>query len=139
LTDQSVLKRLESAGSVKVDREKRCVRLTSNSYYPFISNDESAMLDVGLTTAAALLQTVYVNLERARSGEEKLFQRSMFTHQLSPQRQVEFRRRLREFLAEMEEPCKSIMADIEDAESLPGQITAGVSMFYFEEGEVAVD
>jgi hypothetical protein len=136
-TEQSVLRRLESARSVKIDRNKHIVRLTSTTYYPFISDDESAMLDVGLTTSAALLETIYINLERARTGEEKLFQRSAFTHQLSPQRKDEFRSRLRGLLAAMEDSCKSAMAEIEDAESLPGQITAGVSMFYFEESDSA--
>ena len=72
-------------------------------------------------------------MERAANGEEKLFQRSSFTHQLDPQIQAAFPRRMKTFLARSESECKSLIAEMEDKTPVPGQITAGVSFFYFEE------
>lgn len=133
LTIQSVIKSLEAAGSIEVDQDTQLVRFLSDTYYPFLSHDEAGMLDVGFSTAASLLGTVNTNLDHANQCREKFFQRSAFTHQLSPKRQVEFRRVLHDFLEQSDKQCKSVMAEIEDNMPLPGQITAGVSMFYFEE------
>jgi len=133
LTIPSIIHRLEAAGSIEVDAETQQVKLIATTYYPFLSDDESAMLDVGFSTAASLLQTVTINLERASAGKEKLFQRSSFTHQLSPERRDEFRRLLQKFLTESDHECKTIMSELEDKLPQADQITAGVSMFYFEE------
>lgn len=133
LTIQSIVHRLESAGSVDVDRESQMVTLLTETYYPFLSDDEAGMLDVGFSTAASFLTTVATNLDRANSDEQKLFQRSTFTHQLSVENQKKFRQLLHEFLEKANNKCRSIIAEVEDAETRPGQITAGVSMFYFEE------
>ena len=133
LTIQSIIQRLVSAGSIEVDQEARQVSLLTDTYYPFLTDDEAGMLDVGFSTAASLFSTVNTNLNRTHVGREKLFQRSSFTHQLSPKRQEEFRQVLHDFLEQSDIECKSIMAEVEDNVPLPGQITAGVSMFYFEE------
>lgn len=133
LTIASVLQRLQLGGAVAVDETAQEVRLVADTYYPFLNNDDTAMLDVGLSTAATLLRTVSMNMERAANGEEKLFQRSSFTHQLDPQNQAEFQHRMKAFLTGSESECKSLIADMEGKMPVPGQITAGVSFFYFEE------
>lgn len=133
LTIASILQRLESAGSIRIDEEHQQVRLIAETYYPFLSNDDSAMLDVGLTTAAALLQTVKANMERTGDGEEKLFQRSSFTHQVAPKKLSELRAMLKAFLEESDRECKTILGAVEDKVPQHSHVTAGVSMFYFEE------
>lgn len=132
LTYQSVLARLDKAGSVEIDWDKEQVRLVSNNFYPFLSNDEPAMLELGFSTAASLLRTVENNIASASTGEEKLFQRITLTNSLSPQRRSECRQRLSGLLSQSYDECQAAMAELEDKTPKPGQITAGVSMFYFE-------
>jgi len=132
LTQQSVLERLETAGTVELDRKNQRIRLVTNNYFPFLSNDESAMLDVGFSTASLLLGSVATNMERASSGEEKLFQRSSFTYHLPEKRKSEFRQRLSKLLSESDDRCRKTIAELEDSTPQPGQLFAGVSMFYFE-------
>lgn len=135
LTYQSILERLETAGTIEVDRKKQRVKLVTKNYYPFISNDESAMLDVGFSAASLLLSTVATNIKRANSGEEKLFQRSSFTYHLPQKRKAELRQRLSAFLTKSDDECRDVIADLEDQSPQPGQVFAGVSMFYFESEE----
>jgi hypothetical protein len=133
LTIASILQRLESAGSVQVDEETQEVKLVTDTYYPFLTNDDSAMLDVGLSTAAALLGTVKVNMEHRVDSGENLFQRSSFTHQLAPENRSELRGLVKTFLEKADRECKSIIGAVEDEVPRHDHITAGVSMFYFEE------
>lgn len=132
LTQQSVLERLELAGTVEVDREWKQVKLLSNTYYPFISNDESAMLDAGFSAASLLLGTVSKNMERANTGEAKLFQRSWFSDHISPKRIPDLRKKLGELLARAEDEFKANIAESEDSEPRPDHVFAGVGMYYFE-------
>jgi hypothetical protein len=134
ITLQSVLSRLESAGSVEVDSKAQRVRLVANNFYPFLSGNESAMLDVGFSTTAHLLDTIHHNLKSNSTEGEKLFQRASFTYTLAPRRRVEFRRRLRTLLEESDDNCRHAIAELEENIANPGQVTAGVSMFYFESG-----
>jgi hypothetical protein len=131
-TYQSVLARLEKAGSISVDRKRQRVTLINNNFYPFLSDDETAMLDVGFSTVIALLKTIANNIENALSDENRFFQRLAFTYQLSPRRKAEFRRKVRAFLTKADTECRALMAPMEDSSPHPGQLTAGVSLFYFE-------
>jgi len=131
-TYQSILARLEKVGSVSVDREKQRVRLISNNFYPFLTDDDSAMLDVGFSAAVGLFRTIASNIESRHTGEEALFQRTTFTYSLPSHRKEEFRQKIRQFLSQADDDCKALMAEMEDSTPRPGQVTAGVSMFYFE-------
>lgn len=132
LTHQSILERLEMAETVEVDHKRQRVKLVTKNFYPFISNDESAMLDVGLWTASLLLGTVASNVERANSGEEKLFQRSSFTYHLPLRRKEKFRKQLTGLLTQSDGKCRTAIANLEDETPQPGQSFGGVSLFYFE-------
>lgn len=131
-TYKPILARLESAKSIEVDRDKERVRLITNNYFPFLSADESALLDVGFSTTVALLRTIAANIDATQEGEELLFQRIAFTYSLSPRHQAKFRQRIREFLTRADEECKELMAEMEESTARPEHLTAGVSMFYFE-------
>ena len=132
ITQQSIIERLEMAGTVEIDRKKQRIRLAATNYYPFITNDEIGMLDVGFYTAALLLGSVASNIRRARSGEEKLFQRSSFSYHVPNKEMSRLRRRLRNLLKKSDEQCRAAIADVEDDTPQPGQTFAGVGLFYFE-------
>lgn len=132
LTHQSVLERLAMAGTVEVDRQWKRVTLKSDTYYPFISNNEPSMLDAGFGAASLLLGTVAKNIERTRTGGERLFQRSWFSYRLSPKKIPELRQRLGKLLSKAEDEFKANIAEVEDSAPRPDHVFAGVGMFYFE-------
>lgn len=132
LTQQSLLSRLEMAGCVRIDEKSQQISLLTNNYYPFISNDESAMLDVGFWTASLLLGSVESNIEAAKSGGEKLFQRSSFSYHVPADKISSLRNSLCKLLLESDNRCRDVLSEIEDTSPQPGKTFAGVSMFYFE-------
>ena len=132
LTTQSIVKRLEQAGSVEVDENSQQLSLISVSYYPFLSRDESALLDVGFHSASLLLDTVRHNRNNLGSEKELLFQRNCFSYFIPKSHRAKVRQQLREILFQSENECRALLYKYEDEQPKPGQIFAGTGMYYFE-------
>ena len=94
------------------------------------------MIEVGFLQTGNLLDTVFYIFQAARNGEKPFYQRGCWTHRLNQKNKVKFRDALREILKESDERVRDRIMPFEEKVSTDEQLTAGISMFYFEEGVV---
>jgi len=132
VTNQSILARLVKGGTAEIDQSNRSIRLVTNNFYPFISNDESGMLDVGLHTITLLLETVENNLRSAKTGGPKFFQRSSYCLHLPVARVSELRPIMSDLMLESDKKAREVLAEFECETANPEEVIAGISLFYFE-------
>lgn len=132
VTQQSVLDRLLLNGAINVNEDEETVELINQSYLPFRSADQLGSFEVGYAAAANLLETIVHNFETS-SREDKFFQRGVWTHRLAPQKRNELKARLTKILEETEKEGRELLIAFEENYENPSQITAGISLFYFED------
>lgn len=136
VTIQSIIRRLVDTKSVEQDKETRTLRLLVDHYSPYLSDDEPNIINAAFSAIANLIATIQFNVN-ASPGDERLFQRQAWTFRLSPEDRDGFRAGMRGLLEEYE---KRAMREIEPWEQKRyGQnlLTAGIGLYYFEEGEAA--
>lgn len=131
LTTQLVLKRLLETGVVSVDGEENSVRLTREDNI-FISNDELDSLEVGFEAIGKLADTVGHNIRNLRNDDAKYFQRGCWNYQFSPEKMAQIRQTIRRFLRETDQKSRDLLTSLAEPDIRKGQLTAGISMFYFE-------
>jgi len=132
LSTQGILKRLKEIEIVEEDPEKGTVRLLQEDNV-FISKDDLDLLEVGLTAIGNLINTVGHNIHHKLDKEEKFFQRGSWNYQLSPDDIGSIRKIIHRFLRKTDIKSRELITSLENPERGKGQITAGISMFYFEE------
>ena len=79
------------------------------------------------------MDTVFHNIDSLETGEDLLFQRSAWTRRLASEDQAKFRLGMRKLLSETEEVARDLLLEYEESIPSPGQLTAGFSLFYFEQ------
>lgn len=127
------LKRLEASGSVIVDKKNNSVHMINKRYTLFESEDQTEKAKVGMAAVGNLLDTVAHNLNPPRDNEEPFHQQGSWTNRLDRNQAGKLRSLIRKFLLEADEKAREIMAPFEQDVISDNQITAGISMFYFEE------
>jgi hypothetical protein len=132
VTAKALLDRLEASGSVAIDRKAQTVRMLDRRYWPE-QKDMTAALEIGLATVGNLVQTLTHNLETPNHSVEAFFERANWTNRLKLGDRAEFRQLVRAHLELAQDGAIDILARYEEDESGPDQLTAGVSIFYFEE------
>jgi len=132
VTAKSMLERLLENDFVKVNSGTAQIELVREDYI-FLSNEELDMIDIGFSAIASLATTVSHNIENAGSETARFYQRGCWTYRLNKRNQEEFRRSMLDFLHEVDRKSKNAIFPFEDSKELPDQLTAGISMFYFEE------
>lgn len=135
VTASSLLNRLVESGSVILDRNSDTVEMIRLSYLPSTSNDELGAIEMGFSAIANLVDTVSRNIKMIDNEEEKFYQRGVWAFRLSPSNCSELRNRIRELLSDTDAQARKVLRKFDDRVANPSQITAGVSMFYFEEGD----
>ena len=138
VTAQSILDRLIATKAVKFDANTKKINLMEKIYTPFKTGDEWGVIEVGLLQTGNLLDTVFYNFHAVLDGRNPLYQRECWTNRLNKTDIVKFRSVLREFLKESDQRARNQIIPFEEKISTDEQITAGISMFYFEE-EMKVD
>lgn len=133
VTVQSILERLVATGSVEHDRKKGQLRLLTQRFSPFNSEDELSLMSNGLQAITNLSGSVCRNIASRR--EDRVIQRELWTFRLDRARRDEFRQKVREFLLETENRAEAVMAPMESEFEYAGQATAGIGLYYFEEDE----
>jgi hypothetical protein len=136
LTTQAVLKRLKEIDVVEVDSRTETVVLTQDDNV-FISKDDLDLLDVGFTAIGNLASTVSHNIQNHLNEDAKYFQRGSWDYQFSPDKIEEVRRRIHEYLRESDKKSRDLIISLAESEGQQGQLTAGISMFYFEDESLA--
>lgn len=131
LTTQLVLKRLKDIDVVKVNADANTVNLVREDNI-FISNDELDSLEVGFEAIGKLADTVHRNILNIGRNGQKFFQRGCWNYQFSPENMPQIRKAIRRFLQETDLKSRNLLTTLAEPEIRPGQVTAGISMFYFE-------
>ena len=135
LTQQSLLDRLLDNGAVRLCEDGESVELVKQSYLPIHSAEQLGAFEMGYAAAANLMDTIVHNFE-SDSDAEKYFQRGVWTHRLPAQRRDDLRAVLNSLLERTEKECREVLLGFEEDFENPSQLTAGISLFYFEdEGE----
>jgi len=131
LTAQLVLKRLKEIDVISVNPAANTVRLSREDNV-FISHDELDSLEVGFEAIGKLADTVNHNILNLGNDDEKFFQRGCWNYQFSPEKIVQVRKAVRRFLMETDQQSRSLLTSMAEPGIREGQMTAGISMFYFE-------
>jgi hypothetical protein len=134
ITAQSIMERLIANKAVKFDEDTETIELLEKIQAPFKTGDEWGALEVGFQHTVNLLDTVFYNFQAVRDGTKPFYQRGCWTHRLNQKNRVKFRNALREVLEESDERARNQIIPFEERVSTDDQITAGISIFYFEEG-----
>lgn len=132
LTARAVLKRLREIDVVAVDKKNGTVVLTQEDKV-FISKDGLDLLEVGLTAVGNLISTVNHNIQNSMNEDARYFQRGSWNYQFNPENIEHVRSAIHRYLRKMDAQSRDLITSLAEAESQKGQLTAGISMFYFEE------
>lgn len=133
VTVGSFLQRLEASNSVIVDKAKNSVRMIDKRYTPFGSEAQTETARIGMAAVGNLVETVAHNLEAPNLNGESFYQRGCWTNRLNKDDSKRFRELVKNFLLETDEKVRKLMKPFEQNVAGNDQVTAGVSLFYFEE------
>ena len=132
LTAHAVLKRLKEIGVVEEDPLSGTVVLKQEDNV-FISEDDLDLLDVGFTAIGNLAGTISHNIQCNMNEGEKYFQRGSWDYQFDPDKMDQIRKTIHRYLRKEDERSRDLIASLAETDPQNGQVTAGISMFYFEE------
>jgi len=132
LTARAVLKRLKEIDVVDVDAQTGTIILKQEDN-TFISRDDLDLLEVGLTAIGNLVGTVNHNIQNHLNEDARYFQRGCWNYQFNPDNIDQVRSTIHRYLRKIDTQSRDLISSLAESESKKGQLTAGVSMFYFEE------
>ncbi|GMR15131.1 MAG: hypothetical protein BMS9Abin30_0752 [Gammaproteobacteria bacterium] len=133
VTVTSFLQRLAASNSIMVDKDLNKVRMIDKRYTPFESTDSTEHAKIGMAVVGNLVDTIAHNLNASAQSGEPFYQQGCWTNRLKKEDSRKLRELVRVFLLESDERARKIIAPFEQSEASPDQVTAGISMFYFEE------
>ena len=132
LTTRAVLKRLKEIDVIDVDDKTDTVVLKQEDNV-FISRDDLDLLEVGLTAIGNLVSTINHNIQNHLNEDARYFQRGSWDYRFNPENIDHVRNTIHRYLRKMDAQSKNLIASLAETEGQRGQLTAGISMFYFEE------
>lgn len=133
VTAKSFLQRLQSSKTIIVDEEKNEVRMIENAYTPFDNKDQIATVSVGLAAVGNLVETIIHNVNAPSREEASFYQRGCWTHRLRKTDAEKLRVVVTRFLKEQDQKARDVLRQFEQTSFEHDQISAGISLFYFEE------
>ena len=103
-------------------------------YTPLAVTDKSENAKIGMAVVGNLIDTITHNLNASAEIGEPFYQQGCWTNRLNKADSRKLRERVRVFLLESDERARKIIGTpYEQSEAGIDQVTAGISMFYFEE------
>ncbi|MBW2690259.1 MAG: hypothetical protein JRC99_10070 [Deltaproteobacteria bacterium] len=133
VTVRSFLQRLEASKSIVVDRAKNEVRMIDKRYTPFESDDQTENVRLGMAAVGNLVETIAYNLKAPLLGRESFYQKGCWTNRLNKDQRMKLQGLVKKFLLKTDERARKILKPFEQDSVSNDQVTAGISMFYFEE------
>ena len=133
VTVQSLLKKLVDSNSVEVDSAEQTVKLLDARYWPFEMEGATGAIELGLACVGNLVETIVHNVEVKGEPSKLFFQRSNWTNRLNKSDTPQLRAMARDFLSAAEIGTIEMLGNLEESDIDQNQITAGFSMFYFED------
>jgi hypothetical protein len=132
VTYNSLLERLVESGAVLRNKNNE-VQLVTQSYLPSRANDRRGAIEMGFAALGNMVDTVTNNISALGTEQERLYQRGAWTYRLNKTLKSQLRGELRSLLEKTDLKARKLIEKYEDTFVSPNQITAGVSLFYFEE------
>jgi len=133
VTVTSFLHRLEASHSIVVDKTNNQVRMIDKRYTPFESEGQTESARIGMAAVGNLVDTITHNLKVSPQNGEPFYQQGCWTNRLDKNDVYKLRGLIKKFLLETDERARKILKPFEQDIAGVDQVTAGVSMFYFEE------
>ena len=133
VTVTSFLQRLEASKSIVVDKANNTVQMIDKRYTPFESEDQTENVKIGMAAVGNLVDTIAYNLKASTQGREPFYQRGCWTNRLDQNESEKLRTLMKKFLFKTDERARKIMKPFEQDIVSNDQVTAGISLFYFEE------
>jgi hypothetical protein len=133
VTVTSFLQRLEASQSIVVDKSKNLVRMIDKRYTPFGSKDQTENAKIGMAAVGNLVDTIAHNLLTTADSGESFYQRGCWTNRLNKTDIKKLRTLVKTFLLKTDERARKIIKPFEQEFVTSDQVTAGISVFYFEE------
>ena len=133
VTVTSFLQRLEASKSIVVDKANNTVQMIDKRYTPFESEDQTDNVKLGMAAVGNLVDTIAYNLKASTQGREPFYQRGCWTNRLDKNESEKLRTLVKRFLVKTDERARKIMKPFEQDTVNNDQVTAGISLFYFEE------
>lgn len=130
LTAHAVLKRLKEIDVVNEESGTVVLKQEDNV---FISKDDLDLLDVGFTAIGNLVSTISHNIQNNLNEEAKYFQRGSWDYQFDADKMDHVRNEIHKYLRREDKRSRDLIAKLAETDARTGQLTAGISMFYFEE------
>lgn len=133
VTVSSFLQRLEASHSVVVDKGNNTVRMIDKRYTPFGSKDQTENAKIGMAAVGNLVDTIAHNLATTPDSGESFYQRGCWTNRLDRSDIKQLRRLVKNFLHATDKRARKLIRPFEQELATSDQVTAGISLFYFEE------
>jgi hypothetical protein len=133
VTVTSFLQRLEASKSVVVDKANNRVRMIDKRYTPFESEDQTENAKIGMAAVGNLVDTITHNLNAPSQNGESFYQQGCWTNRLDKNECKKLRGIVKKFLLKTDKRARKLMKPFEQDVVSNDQVTAGISMFYFEE------
>ena len=133
VTVTSFLQRLEASKSIVVDKANNRVRMIDKRYTPFESEDQTENAKIGMAAVGNLVDTITHNLNAPSQDREPFYQQGCWTNRLDKNERAKLRGIVKKFLSKTDEKARKLMKPFEQDVVSNDQVTAGISMFYFEE------
>jgi len=133
VTVKSFLQRLQVSNSVIVDKAANTVQMIDKRYTPFGSEAKTENAKIGMAAVGNLVDTIAHNLAAPAEDEKPFYQRGCWTNRLDMQDSEKLRGLINVFLKDTDDKARKILKPFEQDIASYDQVTAGVSMFYFEE------
>ncbi len=133
VTVRSFLQRLEASKSIVVDKAHNRVRMIDKRYTPFESEDQTDNVKLGMAAVGNLVDTIAYNLKAPSLGRESFYQKGCWTNRLNKDESRKLQALVKKFLLKTDERARKILKPFEQDTVSNDQVTAGISMFYFEE------
>lgn len=133
VTVTSFLHRLEASKSIVVDKPNKRVRMIDKRYTPFGSVDQTENARIGMAAVGNLVDTISHNLSALSLGKESFYQQGCWTNRLNQADSKKLRKIAKKFLLKTDERARKAIKPFEQDVIGSDQVTAGISMFYFEE------
>jgi len=134
VTAQSILARLVRNRAVRFDESTQSVQLLEKIQAPYKGGNHWGVFEVGMLQVCSLLDTILYNFQATKNGDSTLYDRGSWTHRLSPKRRFEFQAKMKKFLKKLDDLARIEIENFEEETSSEDQLTAGVFIYYFEEG-----
>jgi len=133
VTVKSFLQRLEASNSIVVDKANNSVQMIDKRYTPLGSEAQTENARIGMAAVGNLVDTIGHNLTASTENGDSFYQRGCWTNRLDINDREKLRKLVKTFLSGIDERARKIIKPFEQKTVNHDQVTAGVSLFYFEE------